>query len=114
MIGGSGTNWRKEMTGASLQVAPASDIVVDDALRSQLFTGGHRAPGDLASRNIQRGRDHGIPSYSALREAFGMKPLTRFSSDEIEPHNWDKIEKVYKSHADIDAFTGGLAEKTPR
>ena len=101
------------MIGATLQVAQASDIVVEDALRLHLFAGFNNT-GDLVSRNIQRGRDHGIPSYGALREAFGMEHLTRSCPEEIETHDWDKLMNIYKSHTDIDAITGGLAEKAPR
>ena len=113
VTGDSGTNWRFELTGATQQMAPASDIVVEDALRIHLFAGLNNT-GDLVSRNIQRGRDHGIPSYSALREAFGMEPVTRSCPEEIETHDWDKLMNVYASPTDIDAFTGGLAEKAPR
>ena len=49
----------------------SSQIVVED-IRNFLFG----APGagglDLATLNIQRGRDHGIPNYNALRTAYGL------------------------------------------
>jgi len=35
---------------------------------------------DLGALDIMRGRDHGIPSYNALRKAYGLAPKTTFTS----------------------------------
>lgn len=35
---------------------------------------------DLAAINIQRGRDHGLPGYTAWRGPCGLTPLTEFES----------------------------------
>jgi hypothetical protein len=35
---------------------------------------------DLAALDIQRGRDHGIPTYNALRQAYGLAPKTSFTA----------------------------------
>ena len=89
-----------------------------NALRNKLFsnvdkdTKGNRIPGDLVARNIQRARDHGIPGYDGLRQACGMKALSRNESpEEIDSTTWRRLLSTYKNDpTQIDGFTGGLAE----
>ena len=61
----------REMTGAAKQTSPKMDLVVADAMRNHFSI--HKE--DIIARNIQRGRDHGIPSYGKFRESCGMPPL---------------------------------------
>jgi hypothetical protein len=75
-----------------------NDEQIDNQLRSVLF--GVPRPGadltacldgpalpqcfggvaDLAAIDIARGRDHGVPSYNALRRAFGLAPAASFTA----------------------------------
>ena len=45
--------------------------MIDD-MRNVLFPVGRTDGLDLASMNIQRGRDHGLPSYNKVRQYFGL------------------------------------------
>ena len=49
------------------------DAKVIDDLRNSLF-----GTLDLASINIQRGRDHGLPDYNTVRLAFGLEKAETF------------------------------------
>ncbi|CAK1544357.1 unnamed protein product [Leptosia nina] len=67
---------------------------------------------DLVSLNIQRGRDHGLPSYPAWRELCGLSRPKTFDDlkaifDEL---SLSRICKIYQSVDDIDLYTGALAE----
>ena len=108
-IGRDGKSWTREMTGAADQQAREVDLEVGSALREELFMQG----GDLIARNIQRAREHGIPSYGALREACGLGSLNNKRPAEIEEKTWLRLIAVYKSADNIDPFTGGLAETAP-
>ena len=115
VVGNNGARWKKEMTAAIEELSPKNDLIIGDALRNHLFSPPNPQPEDLAARNIQRAREHGIPSYGKLREACelsgldgGNKPL------DINQVTWDKLLKTYQQKPkDIDPFTGGLAEEAP-
>ena len=64
-----------------LATAPAQQIdtrIVED-VRSFLMLEGVPVGLDLVAINIQRGRDHGLPGYNAVREAYGLERLTDFA-----------------------------------
>lgn len=42
---------------------------------------------DLIAIDINRGRDHGLPSYNAVRAACGLHPLKSFSQLKTEIRN---------------------------
>ncbi|CAG2115382.1 unnamed protein product, partial [Medioppia subpectinata] len=68
---------------------------------------------DLISRNINRGRDHGIASYvNYLNFCFGFEVR---SWDDLKlfipEHYVNLFRQLYKSWADIDLYIAGIAEK---
>lgn len=71
---------------------------------------------DLASLNVQRGRDHGLPSYGQWRSYCGRPRVTTIddlSSDISDASVRAKLVEVYGNKPDnIDLFVGGLLEDT--
>uniref|UniRef100_A0A1W7R9Z5 Peroxidase n=1 Tax=Hadrurus spadix TaxID=141984 RepID=A0A1W7R9Z5_9SCOR len=68
---------------------------------------------DLASLNVLRGRDHGLPGYAAyVRHAFGIR-VRSFQDLRvlIPPNRLQNFERIYQSVEDIDLFSGGTAER---
>ncbi|PAV79596.1 hypothetical protein WR25_00311, partial [Diploscapter pachys] len=68
---------------------------------------------DLGTLNIQRGRDHGIPSYNQMREFCGLKKATNFEdfSDMILDKNLRVgLSKNYNSADDVDFYVGAMLE----
>ncbi|KAJ4434649.1 hypothetical protein ANN_23214 [Periplaneta americana] len=68
---------------------------------------------DLVSLNIQRGRDHGLPGYTAWRERCGLSRPRNFSDmiDYVDRASLWRMAELYRSVEDIDLYTGALAEK---
>ena len=67
---------------------------------------------DLASLNIQRGRDHGLRPYNEYRAACNLKRAINFDdlSREMTSTVIERLRQVYASVDDIDLWTGGLVE----
>ena len=98
------------LLGLASQEAQEVDAQVIDDVRNFLFG----APGsgglDLPSLNIQRGRDHGIGSYTEVREDLGLDPITNFAQITSDPEVQAQLESAYGSVDQVDLWVGGLAE----
>ena len=102
------------LRGLARQPAQEIDAMLVDEVRNFLFGPPGAGGFDLASLNIQRGRDHGLASYSEVREAYGLRPVRRFSDITRNRDLQDRLEQVFDSPADIDLWTGGLCEDHAR
>lgn len=96
--------------GLASQLHQAIDVKVTSELRNFLFGAPGQGGLDLVALNIQRGRDHGVPSYNAMREHFGLAPKQTFSEVTSDTELQLALEATYDTVDDIDLFTGGLAE----
>ncbi|KPM04939.1 heme peroxidase-like protein 1 [Sarcoptes scabiei] len=67
---------------------------------------------DLVALNLQRARDHGIPSYNYYRKLCNMTKAKSFEDlqGEIPFPVIKKLKSVYEHVDDIDLFSGGVAE----
>ena len=67
---------------------------------------------DLASLNIQRGRDHGLRPYNEYRASCNLKRAINFEDlgREMTPQVIERLKQVYASVDDVDLWTGGLME----
>jgi peroxidase len=65
---------------------------------------------DLASLNIQRGRDHGLADYNTTRAAYGLPKVTTFAQITANKTVQQELKKLYGSVDNIDLWVGGLAE----
>ena len=90
--------------------------LINDELTEKLFSNAHAIALDLASLNIQRGRDHGLPPYLEWRKYCGL--------DQDIIQNWQglsrvifsgsilrKLRQVYGHPKNIDLWVGGLLEE---
>jgi hypothetical protein len=98
------------LRGLARQRCQAIDPYLVDDVRNFLFGDPGSGGFDLAALNIQRGRDHGLPSYNDTREAFGLPRKARFSDVSSDPEIRTRLATVYEDVEDIDLWVGGLAE----
>ena len=116
------------LRGASLQQAQEVDSQYTDGLRNFLFAAppeGSKCPMrgilrfangafpalDLGSRNIQRGRDHGLANYNDVREAMGLERAQSFEDITTDKEVAQKLSDLYKGDINnVDLYIGGLSE----
>jgi hypothetical protein len=86
------------------------DTEMVEGVRNFLFGPPGAGGLDLASLNIQRGRDHGLADYNDTREAIGLPRFTSFAEITSDATLQAKLESLYGSVDDVDLWVGGLAE----
>ena len=71
---------------------------------------------DLASLNIHRGREHGLPGFCSYYRKFQAPGFncksgwdTKYTG--IPTYLWTKMQEVYDHPSDIDLFTGGISQE---
>lgn len=75
------------------QNTPETDRIVEEQARSRLFIDRDKNVAfDLVSLNIQRGRDHGLKSYTEFRKACGLSSVTEWA--DLVDHNQDAIDRL--------------------
>ncbi|XP_015595581.1 uncharacterized protein LOC107267903 isoform X1 [Cephus cinctus] len=101
------------LLGLVNQPSQTRDEFITEELTNHLFQTPNFPFGmDLASLNIQRGRDHGIPPYVNWREPCGLSPIRNWEDlKRVMPTSLvRKFSQVYVSVEDIDLFPAGLSE----
>ena len=90
-----------------------TDTKINSVLRNFLFVSPNnpvRFGIDLGSLNIQRGRDHGLPNYNAVRKYYTGAAATSFLQVTSKPALADSLKKLYGTPDNMDLWIGILAE----
>ncbi|QDV69917.1 peroxidase [Rosistilla carotiformis] len=98
------------LQGAAANVSQTIDPYIIDDIRNFLFGAPGEGGMDLASLNIQRGRDHGLSSYNDTRESLGLDRFECFEQVSSDPEIVARLKSAYESIDDIDLWVGGLSE----
>ncbi|XP_046568358.1 thyroid peroxidase-like [Haliotis rubra] len=89
------------------------DRKLTQEVTDRLFVDSNGNSLDLAALNIQRGRDHGLPSYTKWREFCNVPKAASISDLSTTTHTTDAaslLEEAYDHVDDIDLFPGALSE----
>jgi len=104
--------------GLAGTIQQSVDTQMADSIRNFLFLEPNTKPEyDLFAIDIQRGRDHRIPSYNHARVAYGLKPFDSWEDFNFldEKLGQDKhelkhqLKSVYRNPWEADSFVAGLA-----
>ncbi len=98
------------LRGLASQACAAVDTELVDDVRDFLFGPPGAGGFDLAALNIQRGRDHGLPSYNDGRQAMLLPTRASFAEVSSDPNVQAALASVYVNVGDIDLWVGTLAE----
>lgn len=99
------------LRGLSEYLQEATDTKVVDDLRNYLFGRPGQGGLDLAAINIQRGRDHGLPSFNKIRESYGLNPHKSLDALSSKTPVTDSLKSIYDSVDQLDPWVGFLAEE---
>jgi len=96
------------LKGYATQKQFETDIMINSVLRNFLFGPGSGL--DLASINIQRGRDHGLPDYNTIRAHYTGTSAAAFADITSDPARQAALAQLYGNVDNIDPWVGILSE----
>ena len=99
------------LRGASINHQQELDCGVITDLRNLLFGAPGSGGMDLASLNINRGRDRGLASFNEIRIDMGLQPYDSFTELTAENEISDRLSSLYPTINDLDPWVGFLSEK---
>lgn len=66
---------------------------------------------DLATMDVLRDRERGVPRYNEFRRQIGLNPITRFEDLTTDPETLANLKRIYNNDIEqIDTLVGQLAE----
>ena len=98
------------LRGLASQPAQTIDVHIIDDVRNFLFGPPGSGGFDLASLNIQRGRDHGVPGINDVRVAYGLPPVQGFAGLTPDTEIQSKLASIYDTVNDVDPWVAMLIE----
>ena len=100
------------MRAFATQNCQGYDHKLSPEIRDNFFRKLHNGmPHDLASRNIMRGREHGLPPYNKWRQLCQLPEARDFDDLDMSTERISSLKSVYADVNDIDAFVGFISEK---
>lgn len=102
------------LNGLTTQAQQRMDALFSEQIQNHLFRPYNASYGlDLIAINIQRGRDHGIPSYNQWRHACNLPTFNTFEQlTTVMPKEVvDVLARFYQTPHDLDLFVAGTAGK---
>lgn len=96
------------LRGLAYQKAERIDLFIVDELRNNPY--GASGVLDQAAIDIQRGRDHGLPSYNQFRKTLGLRRVANLNTISSDPLFRSRIAQIYPSIDDMDLWPVLLAE----
>jgi len=96
------------LRGLARQVPQEVDNFVVGGVRNFIALAGSGF--DLPGLNMQRSRDHGLPSYNQVRIDYGLPPKATFADVTSKVDVQAKLASAYSSPDDMDLWLGCISE----
>jgi dual oxidase len=105
------SSFKDLVLGMVSQLTEKEDHIITEDLRGFVFGPLEALRRDLMAINIQRSRDHGLPSYNNARVFFGLEAHAEFENITTNAAVAANMRDVYEGKMEnLDIWTGGLAE----
>ncbi|XP_055518481.1 dual oxidase 1 [Leucoraja erinacea] len=102
--------------GMASQVAEREDNIIVEDLRDYMYGPLKFSRSDLVALTVQHGRDYGLPTYNAARQAYQLPPISTWSQinsklSNENPEIFTQLAALYGGDmSNLELYPGGLLE----